>query len=203
MLGFTGAHRTGKSTLAQALAKAKGVQFLDSQTSNIFERLGFRVGQPLTFEARMTVQRAILEEFEGRYRAARGPFVADRTPIDMAAYVMADMPKHKLTEAQTEAALAYVDECLDITSTYFLDVVLVSPGIPYKEEPGKPPFDRSYQELHHTLVSGLLMDDAVTCQPHCIGRDLVEMQERLQIAMSIWDIAVTKTEEAVASQVLH
>lgn len=60
MLGLSGAHRTGKTTLAQAFAKEQDINFLQTSATAVFKAAGLNPAGHLTIEQRIAVQEAML-----------------------------------------------------------------------------------------------------------------------------------------------
>ena len=100
-IGFTGAHRTGKSTLAEFVHKVWGVPWVQSPASQIVKEFGFDMGRdnrlsfstrPLPNKTGAEMQQEIYDTLIKRLEQATEfeGYVSDRTPIDVAAYMMAD-----------------------------------------------------------------------------------------------------------------
>jgi predicted ATPase len=201
LLGLTGSHRTGKSTLAKAFAEQNDMAFVDSGTTRIFERLGLKPGPHLPFEKRLEVQRLILEAFTERYAQQAASFITDRTPIDFAAYMLADV-KGRPEEDAIEV-MSYVADCIEVANTYFHTLVLVSPGIPYVEEDGKPPLDLGYQEQVHSLIAGFMCEPALVTGVDMFPRSMTDADERLEELTRIWLGIVQETSKALEDAVIN
>ena len=159
MYGFSGSHRTGKTTLAKALAEQMGIEFVETPTSAVFARLGKDPKVEYPIEERMDIQDAILDSFEVIYESKQGKsWVSDRTPLDTAMYTMADIQRTTLwgNSYVSDRVQAYVKRCLTMTRRYFWKVILVQPGIPLTEGVGKAPGCPSYMEHLNLLQYGLM-----------------------------------------------
>jgi cytidylate kinase len=96
--GLSGSHRSGKSTLAQATAKALGIHYLDASTTAIMEGTGFNPVAPgATIGQRLRAQDYLLKEFTKMAMKAPYPFISDRTPLDHAAYMLGELTMHNAT----------------------------------------------------------------------------------------------------------
>ncbi len=157
-IGFVGAHRTGKTTLARAVAEALGLEVAESQVSAIARNYGFlmdndRRDRPEFFE----MQKHILRHLESNVRG-RDAFVADRTPLDAAAYLIADVQANTGSEQWQDEVLQYVDSAVRMTEDLFDVVILVPPAIDFDPMDGKPGANLAYQEHHHLICRGLHAD---------------------------------------------
>ncbi|CCG43361.1 AAA family ATPase [Magnetospirillum molischianum] len=200
MLGLIGAHRTGKTTLAREYAARSGLLFITSSSTAVHAELGIPMDADLDMQTRLKVQHAILDRAEEDIHRASGPFVSDRTPLDMAAYLLADVGRSNVSRVEIDAAMKYVERCYDMTNTYFFRLVLVSPGIPYVVEEGKPPFNVAYQEHHHALVSGLAYDERCEVSLDVLPRDCLSLKERLS---SLDEIAKDVSKEIAKDRNLY
>jgi hypothetical protein len=176
-IGLCGAHRVGKTTLAQAVSRATGIPFLKTHTSHIFQQHGLDPAKPMAFDTRLAIQQEILAAGEAVWRQAAGPFISDRTPLDMAAYTLADI--HGTTTLNETAFTQYLTDCLAATNRYFSTLIIVPPGIPLVPEPGKAALHDAYIEHIHTLIAGLCHDDRISAKVHHIGRGILSLDARV------------------------
>lgn len=157
-IGMCGAHRTGKTTLAKALAEKLDLTPTLSGTSAIVKAHDFNMGASNRLEhpLGMMMQRAILDALlEGE---VGDKFVADRTPIDCAAYLLADATAGAGDTYLHEEVMTYVESAARETFKRFDLLVLVPPALPFEEIDGKPPFNLAYQMHHHLLCRSLLLE---------------------------------------------
>ena len=152
-IGICGAHRTGKTTLAQQCAKLSGIPFLATAVSQVFQDMGLDPAQPLPFATRLTVQNHILDRAVSLWANFPDQFITDRTPIDMMAYTLADI--QGTTEVQEHRLQAYLDRCFQATNQYFRHLVIVPPAIPLVFAAGKAALNPAYIQHIHFLVVGL------------------------------------------------
>lgn len=184
MIGLSGAHRTGKSTLAQAFAQAQGIPFVATSASEVFQRMGLdpKVDYPVTL--RYAIQEMILAAFEAQYTAASKlsrMFIADRTPLDLASYMLADIQRATLHEQETqaEAVVDYVTRCMKAASQHFSMIVLVQPGIKPVEAEGKAPACPAYMEHLNLLMLGMMADARFIVPAYKMPRTTIDLDERL------------------------
>lgn len=181
-IGFCGAHRVGKTTLAQATSQAAGIPFLQTHTSHLFIQRGLDPAKPMPFATRLAIQRDILEAGEAVWSSVSGPFLSDRTPLDMAAYTLADV--QGTTELDAPALLRYLNDCLDTTNRLFSTMLVVPPGIPLVAEAGKAALHTAYIEHIHTLVVGLCYDPRITARVFQLDRSILSLNDRVKTTLS-------------------
>lgn len=181
MIGLIGAHRTGKTSLAKAYADKHGVTFVETSVSAIFRELGVDPAAPMDFGTRLTVQEQVLARVDALYGsyAAGEQLIADRTPIDMIGYLMADAVGHAVAPEHQARFDAYVQRCFDVANKRFSVMVLVQPGIALVEASGKAAMNRAYIEHLNSLMFGLTFDPRVKMPTYFIHRNVLDMAERV------------------------
>lgn len=182
MLGLIGAHRVGKTTLARAWAeKNKGI-FLETPTSRIFTELGHDPSDTFEFRTRMDIQETILARFEDVYAEASltVPVITDRTPIDMLGYTLAEAVGNHVPEDQIERLMKYINRCFELTNERFSMVVLVQPGIPIIDAPGKAAPNKALIEHLNALMLGFIADPRLKVPHFYLQRYITDLEGRLQ-----------------------
>ena len=58
-IGLCGSHRTGKTTLALAIAQEKNLAFVKTDTSAVFKQQGLHPSAPMDFNTRLWIQNHI------------------------------------------------------------------------------------------------------------------------------------------------
>lgn len=155
MFGLIGAHRTGKTTLARILAEKMGIYYFQVSTSEIMREGGFDAVSDMDLEERLDAQEFLLLRFLEMTEDIPKPFLSDRTPIDMAAYMLADINMHNATADQSERAARYAHSCLIATMGMFDALIVTRPLEWYDEAPDKPPYSPAYQMHIQTLIEGM------------------------------------------------
>lgn len=133
---------------------------------------------------RIAIQESILHAFERQYIDAskrHEVWIADRTPIDLASYMLADIQRSTLVGSPAVAGMVtdYVKRCLETTNRCFATVVLVQPGIALVEEAGKAPCCPAFIEHINALQSGLLLDQRLMVSHYMIPRRIVDLRNRI------------------------
>lgn len=185
MIGLTGAHRTGKTTLAEAFAQAVGIAFVRTSGSEVFRIIGRDPKAEYPIEERIAIQEGILYAFEKQYAHAASVspvFVADRCPIDLAGYMLADVQRSTLAGDPDVAVMVndYVRRCLESTNRWFGTVVLVQPGIALVEAEGKAPACLAFMEHLNALQAGLLVDERFESLHFMMPRRVTNLAQRVE-----------------------
>lgn len=181
MYGLCGAQQVGKSTLAGAFSEDVGVPALYTTASAVFSQLGLdpKVDYPLG--QRIDIQRHILESFEKQYRSVEGGvFITDRTPIDMMAYMLADVQRTNVPSHLETAIESYLKDCIEVSNATFSILTVVQPGIKVKDGAvGKAPATFSYTEHINHIVMGITVSEAVQSAHYYIPRYLTDLEARV------------------------
>jgi predicted ATPase len=185
VIGLTGAQRTGKTTLAQAFAQKHNIPFVKTETSSVFKALELDPKVEYPIEIRTSIQDVILQTMERQYLYAQKQaslFIADRTPIDMAAYMLADIQRSTLAGNPELAKfiLEYVGRCIDATNRYFSVVCVIQPGIQLVEAEGKAPACPAFMEHFNAIALGLMVDERLNSRHFLLPRRYVLLEQRIK-----------------------
>ena len=182
MLGFCGAQRVGKTTLAKAYAEStnSSIQFVATNTRQVFTRLGVSPKEQYPIDQRLTIQSAILEELRSQWKDNKNA-VFDRTPLDVLAYMEADVLRDFPSDSKiVDQYMTYRKQCLDAINL-FDAIVLVQPGIPIIEDPLAAPGSLPYMEHFNSLCLAYMHAEV---QPRgvtdiVLDRDNINLEERI------------------------
>lgn len=181
MIGLSGGHRCGKTSLARAYAEKYDLEFLETSASAVFKELGYDPAVTYDFQIRMEIQETILMRFDrfyGAYRGKRHP-VTDRTPLDMLAYTLADVNGSTLAPEDEGRLKRYFDACIAVTNKRFSMLLVVQPGIPLIYAEGKAAMSEGYIEHLNSLIMGLSVDERVKTPHFYVPRHMTDMKERI------------------------
>lgn len=168
-----------------AFAKEVGIPFVQTSISEIFKLIGKCPKADYPIEDRLVIQEAILYALDRQYAEARRQsrvFITDRCPLDLASYMLADVQRETFRGQPRIAAMVndYVARCIASTNNWFSTVVLVQPGIPLVEAPGKALACTAYIEHLLLIQRGLLTDDRLGSHHYLIPKRFTSMQDRLE-----------------------
>lgn len=186
MIGFAGAHRTGKTTLAREFAARSGIPYIETRASGTFARLGLNPKADYSLRERIIVQMAILDDMSEIWSHAPKMFISDRTPVDMMAYMLADVRRENV-DSETDGRISeYCDLCLKVTERYFRMLYVLQPGIPIVDEEGKAPAIASYIEHINAIIVGTAMTRFINSDMSLIyvaPRNVTDLEARIAVAM--------------------
>lgn len=181
MIGLAGAHRTGKTTLARAYAKKRGLEFVETSASQVFRDMGLDPAAALDFSTRLRVQEEILARFDALYATHMRTDMAitDRTPLDMLAYTLADATGDVVGDEDQARLERYVRKCFEVTNKRFGVLVVVQPGIALVAEEGKAALNNAYIEHLNSLILGLSVDERLKSAHFYIPRSTMDLGDRI------------------------
>ncbi len=180
-IGLCGSHRTGKTTLAEAVSNEKKIPFVKTSTSAVFAENGLDPAEPMDFETRLWIQHKVVDAAEEIWKKEGGAFVTDRTPIDMMAYTLADIQGD--TDVDCPSLNKYLDHCFAVTNKYFTALAVVQPGIPLVYESGKAALNMAYMEHLNTLIIGLCGDERLVPPSSVIERNIIGIGDRVRCVL--------------------
>ncbi len=178
-IGLCGSHRTGKTTLAEAISQKTGMPFVKTSTSEVFKNHGLDPSKPMDFQKRLWIQHKILDTAKLLWNAEQKQFITDRTPLDMAAYTLADI--QGATEVNFLELEGYLNRCFEVTNQLFKVLVLIQPGIPLMHEEGKAALNESYLEHLNYLILGLCNDARIKSTFVFLNRDVTTLEDRIAV----------------------
>jgi hypothetical protein len=184
MIGLVGAPRVGKTSLAKELSAHTDIPLVLTSSADAFTACGFQVQDKMTLGQRLEVQNKILDLAESAWRAENGVFITDRTPMDMAAYMLAYINGDTSHEAEI-GVLRYLDRCVDVTNRYFSLLVCVQPGIPIVPDHSKAVPSKAYMHHINALVLGLMSDQRIQAAKKVIHHDVLSMEHRLTVMLGM------------------
>jgi hypothetical protein len=138
-IGFAGAHRTGKTTLAKDVADSLKIKFYPTKVSEALIWGVIRSGpsDQFTFAERLEIQKHLANYLDGQYgNIKEKAYVVDRTPLDILGYLFANMDStcSDLWSAKTRSL---IEQAIDSCEKHFSKIFLVQPGISTIDDEGK------------------------------------------------------------------
>lgn len=178
-VGVAGAHRTGKTSVCERLTERNPMfPFVRTSTREMARRYGFDVNNPGSFKERLDFQECVLAEYEELYEAQSGCFFTDRTPYDLAAYLLSEVPTGQINPNIDARVTRYVDRCIDLANRHFSLIVVIQPGIPHVPAPGVPAPNRAYQEKLNAIICGL-SQATFHRRAYMLDRGMTDFQKRV------------------------
>lgn len=192
---LTGAHRTGKTTLAKAFSERSGIPFIKTGASQVFIDMGLDPKIDYPMEIRLDIQKKILNSFELQCKSVAGLFITDRTPIDFMAYTLADCQRGNIPVHLHEPLEKYMTDCINLTNWLFPVLIVVQPGIKLVEAPGKAPAHTAYVEHINHLIMGIMVSERIQSEHFYIPRYMTDLEDRINCI----DFALKKSSEKFQS----
>jgi hypothetical protein len=181
-IGFCGAHRTGKSTLARIIAEQLGIHFHVTNISQapIWKETQTSPSDIVTFAERLKIQFGLLDYLKEQYEKAEKAFVADRTPLDLLGYLFASLD-HTCSDLWSNATRSYVDKVIDLTQKHFDKIFLVQPGIPVVPEVGKEG-EVFLGDIYRTAINNNMLAFGVNYLEnfHIIPSQIINLEDRIR-----------------------
>jgi predicted ATPase len=181
-IAFCGAHGTGKTTLAKALSQKLGIPYIPIDASDVFTDHGFHPSDKLDIRTRLFLQQKILDKAENIWFDVDEPsFICDRTPLDMAAYLLADVGNGELDKRTQTEIMDYLQDCFNVSIQCFDKIVLVPPAIAFVEREYKAAINEPLIFKLHTQLLGILAYLAYLDVPYkVLPQDCLEISDRVQ-----------------------
>lgn len=186
-VGICGASGTGKTTLAKAVAKTANIKYVASVTRSVYEELGLSVQEDYDLKTRLMIQNAILDKSEQQFISSRGMFITDRTPIDFAAYVLADVRRSNMSEDEEEGVKLYLERCIRSCNMHFQSIIVCQPGIQFVKEHGRT-HGEMYNEHVNFLMIGIMSDQRIMTGKHILNRNVLDLKCRITSVLKIMSI---------------
>jgi len=205
MIGLAGAHRVGKTTLAREFAKKHGLEFVQTSASQVFKDMGLDPAATHDFATRLAVQEEILNRFDALYaQHTRADLaIADRTPLDMLAYTLADAIQNAVPAGLQGRFDSYIHRCFEVTNRRFAVLLVIQPGIELVAEEGKAAINSAYIEHLNSIVLGLSVDERVKAAHFYIPRYMTSLEERIGALEFAVSRARKRVEVERESAVIH
>lgn len=197
-IGFSGAHRTGKTITAIEVAKHFNIEYINARigTSTIWSSI--KPSDAMTFAERIQIQEILLDEFETILQRNNGKdsFVIDRTPVDILAYLLTNID-HTTSNIFDSRTSKMIERCIDLSAFFFTHCVVIPPGIPFVSDAnknGKVYNSKSYQESLTNMIVGIYMryfENIFLRRPQPFGQlvrvpeDMLDLRDRVQFITNI------------------
>jgi nicotinamide riboside kinase len=160
IFGLTGAHRTGKTTLAHALSQRLGIPFHQNSVTEVLSRYGVDPVAKQSLEDRINIQYILLNNHVEEIQKLPRPVLVDRTPVDYLAYLLAEMTMHNTNPEQYELIERFRVSAMKIIAMNYDMLMIIEPLPKYESDPTKPPPNRAYQWEIQYLIRGIVYSQA-------------------------------------------
>lgn len=189
MIGLLGAHRTGKSTLCQALLSAGRGSFWEKEISisKMQKDMGYdSSNQSYDWETRKSIQSGLLDAFfkklheETIAHAVVANLITERTPLDLIGYLVMNAPENPTAE-DLEWIDNYIANCIALTNVNYSKVFLLQPGIEYVECATSAKEDS--MDILNAIYLKTLLDPRLTVDRVIVPQEMTDLTERVLFVM--------------------
>lgn len=159
LFGITGAHRSGKTTLARALAEDLDLNFYETSTTKVAQEIGIDPIAPMSLAERLYLQHHLLVNHVKTINEAKRPIITDRTPLDYFAYLAAEfgMNSDKMVDEDIQVKAAqFMCDCLAAVKMHYDFIFYLAPLPHYETDPTKPAANPAYLNHIDTLIVGAI-----------------------------------------------
>lgn len=167
LVGVTGTHGSGKTTLCKAVSGYPGIAFERTTTSEVFKRLGKTPNVAMSLDERLDVQEEILRVMDEQWTEALvkhqnnakiHTVITDRTPYCMITFMLAEISGYgELTEEQNQRVMRYVESCREAGCMFDMNLYVPMSFYSLNEaEKVRASMGRAYREHYDLLLWGAL-----------------------------------------------
>lgn len=193
-IGFTGSHRTGKTTLIKELDNKlqndKKIHILDSPSNIYYKNKNKKAVNNLTFEDRIKIQNEILDIAIEQYEFIKDKdfdyVLIDRTPIDFIGYTLfnKDIPEVNIDVLNNEY-FDYKEKCINIFHMYFDYIVYIQPGIKQVKNSISMETNKILTDKLDSIMGGLIFNNIEYSKIIHIKRYNTKLEDRLNYVYEV------------------
>lgn len=161
IFGLCGASGVGKTTVGDLVADALDITFLKTSVSESARKHGYNSVGSLTLAGRLDLQEKLLNDHQDMLNEAKTPVILDRTPLDFAAYMLAEVymtSANVLNQEQISRISAYVVRCMWMAKRHFDFIFHLAPLPFYEQSQTRPSENGAYQKHVDLLIRGMLSE---------------------------------------------
>ena len=188
IIGLMGAHRTGKTTLAKAVAETANARFIQVKLSEAQRILGYdSSNQNYSFKERRIIQEGLLDYMAQLLKATDLNYdvIYDRTPLDLIAYVISLANANVLDDDDEKWLKKFIHDCHLLTRFYFNKVYLVQPGIPLvTDNTTSAVSQEGYINHLNCIMCGIIMNVDYNTRTYVIPSNITNLQERIEYVLN-------------------
>jgi len=203
--GLTGASGTSKTTLGRELSKRLDIPFVPTSITEMAADLGLPSPvAPLNLNDRTVCQVELLTAMCKFLESLPHPCIIDRTPLDLLAYMLAEVHMHAHIDA-SEILMGVINDyslyCIGIAKRFLTVIYCLEPLPTYEVDSKRPAWNPAYHRHVQWLIKGV-MAELSGFAPHFTvpAMSLEERTELVGNSISSHMDAIQKQREAA---VLH
>lgn len=178
--GITGAHKSGKTTLAKHVASKWRMKYIDMRLSDVLRAFGASPNEIIPFAQRLHIQQNMVKHCINLLDEAEENYITDRSFIDVAAYTLSYMP-HAISDIESESVKLIINQCYHAQSAFFDKLIVVGNGFEPPKEPTaheKAAFSWAWNFQLQAIIKGLVLNGQMKCPVNFIPDSLTSMAAR-------------------------
>lgn len=163
--GITGAHKSGKTTLAKAVAKRWNMKYVDAQLSSVLRAFGVSPNEQVPFAKRLEVQQNMVSHLINLLNDADENFITDRTFLDIAGYTLSYMP-HTVSDIESETVKMIVDQCYRAQAAFYDRTIILGNSFEVgamEVRDDKATFNWAWNFQLQAIMKGMVLNAANKC----------------------------------------
>lgn len=176
--GISGAHKSGKTTLAKHVAEKWRMKYIDMRLSDVLRAFGATPNEIIPFAKRLEIQQNMISHCINLLNDAEENYITDRTFLDVAAYTLSYMP-HAVSDLESETVKVIIDQCYRAQEAFFDKTIIVGNSFEPPREPAaheKAAFSWAWNFQLQCIIKGMVLNGAMKCPVNFIpdnisGRD--------------------------------
>lgn len=178
--GISGAHKSGKTTLAKHVAAKWNMKYIDMRLSDVLRAFGATPNEIIPFAERLHIQQNMVKHCINILDDAEENYITDRTFIDVAAYTLSYMP-HAISDIESETVKLIVSQCYHAQSAFFDKLIVVGNSFEPPKEPTaheKAAFSWAWNFQLQSIIKGVVLNSQMKCPTNFIPDSLSSMAAR-------------------------
>lgn len=204
LIGLSGSHRTGKTTLGIEFEKHSNYKFVQVNTCQMQAEIGFDSrNQSYDFKSRIKIQDHLFLRYEqmlNRYNN-NDAVIFDRTPLDLATYAIMSV-NEDVTKEQLEWLNQYIAKCIALCKKHFYAILILQPAIEPIECKTSAVANLACMMKFNALMLGLgSLDNSLSGLLYRLPIEIKDLNHRVNVLHNI--VTLKKLELTVISDKVH
>lgn len=178
--GISGAHKSGKTTLAKHVASKWRMKYVDMRLSDVLRAFGASPNEIIPFADRLNIQQNMVKHCINLLDEADTNYITDRTFIDVAAYTLSYMP-HAVSDLESETVKLIINQCYQAQSAFFDKLIVVGNGFEPPKAPDaheKAAYSWAWNFQLQAIIKGLVLNVNMKCPVSFIGDQISGLSAR-------------------------
>jgi hypothetical protein len=185
------------------MANQFGWHYHDASVTKIMQAAGVDPVGDLTLEERLPAQWKLLTQYLHDISILPRPFITDRSPLDMIAYMLGEVTMHNTSAEFGQEIDEYVNACVVATRNNFDSIIILRPLPTYAAADGKPPPNPAYQWQSQMIMEGAYNLIRASVNGLIVPVDAYDFEYRCGIISKFLLDRVDRINDARQKSILH